>query len=68
MSDMDARTFAGKRQRVLAQARELDCTLLEPYTFLSFITLAAIPAYAVADQGRVDGLKQQLIDPVLGWA
>ncbi len=65
LSDLDAWTFAKKRQLVLEKAQGLGCTVPEPFMFLSFITLAAIPAFAITDKGYVDCLKQQLLDPVL---
>ena len=52
---------------VLAQAAAMGCSVPEPFMFLSFITLAAIPAFAVTDKGYVNCLTQQLMDPVLSW-
>ncbi len=52
LSDLDAWTFAEHRQVVLDEAQALGCTVPEPFMFLSFITLAAIPAYASHRQGR----------------
>ncbi len=68
LSDLDAWTFAEHRQVVLDEAQALGCTVPEPFMFLSFITLAAIPAYAITDIGYVDCLKQEVIDPVLSWS
>ncbi|MBN1486201.1 MAG: adenine deaminase, partial [Anaerolineae bacterium] len=67
LSDLDAWALAEKRQEVLAQAMEMGCAVPEPFMFLSFITLAALPAYAITDKGYVDCLKQELVDPVLAW-
>ena len=36
-----------------------------PFMFLSFICLAAIPAYAITDCGFIDVVKQQVVDPIL---
>jgi adenine deaminase len=68
LSDLDAWTFAEHRQAVLAKAQALGCTVPEPFMFLSFITLAAIPAFAITDKGYVDCMKQEIIDPVLSWS
>ncbi|MGE5603923.1 MAG: adenine deaminase C-terminal domain-containing protein, partial [Nitrososphaerales archaeon] len=68
LTDVDAWTLAGQRQAVLDAARSLGCTVPEPFMFLSFITLAAIPAFAVTDKGFVDCLEQKLVDPVKSWA
>jgi adenine deaminase len=65
---MDAWTFAEERKRVLDVAQGLGCAVPEPFMFLSFITLAAIPAFAITDKGYVDCMKQALIDPVLSWS
>jgi len=67
LSDMDAWSFARARKDVLAQAAAMGCSVPEPFMFLSFITLAAIPAFAVTDKGYVNCLTQQLMDPVLSW-
>ncbi len=67
LSDLDAWTFSKQRQTVLAQAQALGCAVPEPFMFLSFITLAAIPAFAITDMGYVNCLTQQLMDPVLSW-
>ena len=35
---------------------------------MMFITLAAIPAFAITDKGYVDVAIQQLKEPVLAWS
>jgi adenine deaminase len=45
----------------------MGCSVPEPFMFLSFITLAGIPQFAVTDKGYIDCLKQAIIDPVLNW-
>ena len=37
-----------------------------PFMFLSFICLAAIPAYAITDCGFIDVMTQSVIEPILG--
>jgi adenine deaminase len=68
LTDVDAWTLADQREKVLGVARALGCTVPEPFMFLSFITLAAVPAFAITDKGFVDCLQQQLIEPVESWA
>jgi len=68
LSDLDAWSFAQRRKEILAKAREMGCQVHEPFMFLSFITLAALPAFAITDKGYVDVSKQQFLDPVLGVA
>jgi adenine deaminase len=65
LSDMDAWTFSEKREKILEQSKALGCVVPEPFMFLSFITLAAIPEFAITDRGYVNVLQQQLVDPVL---
>ena len=68
LTDVDAWTLTGQRQKVLDASRALGCTVPEPFMFLSFITLAAVPAFAITDKGFVDCLQQKLIEPVVSWA
>lgn len=68
LTDLDAWTLAEKRQTLLDKAREMGCGVSDAFMFLSFITLAAIPAFAITDKGYVDVMKQEIIDPVLGYA
>jgi adenine deaminase len=67
LTDTDAWSLAEQRQELLAAAAELGCQVADAFMFLSFVTLAAIPAFAVTDKGYVDVMTQQLIDPVLEW-
>ena len=46
-------------------AHEMGTEIASPFMFLSFICLAAIPAYAITDCGFIDVAKQQVIDPIL---
>lgn len=66
LTDMNAWELAEKREMVLGKAREMGCVVSDAFMFLSFITLAAIPAFAITDKGYVDVAKQTVIDPVLG--
>jgi adenine deaminase len=68
LTDVDAWTLAQKRQALLDKARERGCGVSDAFMFLSFITLAAIPAFAITDKGYVDVAEQKIIDPVLSYA
>jgi adenine deaminase len=68
LTDTDAWTLAEQRQTLLDQARALGVTVPEPFMFLSFITLAAIPSFAITDKGYIDVALQQIKDPVLSWS
>jgi adenine deaminase len=68
MTDLDAWTLCEKRQAMLGKAAEMGCSVSDAFLFLSFITLAAIPAFSITDKGYVDVMKQSLMDPVLSIA
>lgn len=65
LSDLDAWAFSERRAKILAECQGMGCTVPEPFMFLSFITLAAIPAFAITDRGYVDVMQQKCIDPLL---
>jgi adenine deaminase len=67
LTDLDAWTLTEQRQAILDLARDMGCSVPEPFMFLSFITLAAIPAFAITDKGYVDVAIQQIKEPVLAW-
>jgi adenine deaminase len=67
LNDMDAWTLAEKRSRLLDKAGEMGCIVSDAFMFLSFITLAAIPAFAITDKGYIDVINQKVIDPVLKY-
>ena len=68
LTDTDAWTLADQRQVLLDQARAQGVTVPEPFMFLSFITLAAIPSFAITDKGYIDVALQQIKDPILSWS
>ena len=68
LTDLDAETLAAERAQLLDEARERGCVVSDAFMFLSFITLAAIPAFAITDKGYVDVAEQKQIDPVLSYS
>jgi adenine deaminase len=68
LADMDAWTLSKHRQRMLDTAAEWGNKTLEPFMFLSFVTLVGFPEYSVTDHGYVDCLAQKKIEPVLEFA
>lgn len=68
LTDMDAWTLAQQRAALLEKTREMGCAVTDAFMFLSFITLAAIPAFSITDKGYVDVARQALMDPVLSFA
>lgn len=67
LADLDAWTLARQRQLMLDTAKVWGCTVLEPFMFLSFVTLVGFPEYAVTDHGYVDCLQQKKVEPVLAF-
>jgi len=68
LTDTDAWALADERATLLGKAAEMGCVVSDAFMFLSFITLAAIPAFAITDKGYVDVMEQKIIDPVLSYA
>jgi adenine deaminase len=67
LTDVDAWTLTKTRQAMLDKAKEMGCTVPEPFMFLSFVTLAAFPEFAITDKGYIDCIKQEIMDPILKW-
>lgn len=67
LSDQDAWSLSEDRMTLLEQIKELGCSVPEPFMFLSFITLSAIPQFAITDMGYIDCIRQQIMEPVLQW-
>ena len=65
LADMDAWTLAKHRQTMLDTAKAWGSTVLEPFMFLSFVTLVGFPEYSVTDHGYIDCIRQKKVDPVL---
>ena len=67
LTDMDAWTLAEKRTALLNHAGEMGCMVSDAFMFLSFVSLAAIPAFSITDKGYIDVIAQKIIDPVLRY-
>jgi len=67
LTDLDAWSLAEQRTALLNRARDMGCGVSDAFMFLSFITLAAIPAFSITDKGYIDVMQQKIIDPVLGY-
>jgi adenine deaminase len=65
LTDLSAEEAAAKKKELNAQIHAMGSMIPIPFMFLSFISLAAIPEYAVTDHGFIDVLNQKIIDPVL---
>ena len=54
MSDQPFESVAAAYEKLLAAARELGCTLRDPFNAMSFMALEVIPSLKLTDQGLVD--------------
>lgn len=65
LSDLPLSELAEKKRELNRVAHEMGTPIAIPFMFLSFICLAAIPAYAITDCGFIDVPTQSVIDPIL---
>ena len=65
LSDLPLDELAEKKKELNRVAHEMGTEIAIPFMFLSFICLAAIPAYAITDCGFIDVVQQKVIDPIL---
>ncbi|NUP67144.1 MAG: adenine deaminase [Nonomuraea sp.] len=65
VSDLPAAEMAVLEERLDDLARELGCALPAPLMYLFFLSITAIPDYAVTDLGLVDCVRLQVVDPIL---
>ncbi|MDP9861221.1 MULTISPECIES: adenine deaminase [Streptosporangium] len=68
VSDLPAGEMAEAESRLDDLARELGCALPSPLMYLFFLSITAIPDYAITDLGLVDCVKLEVIDPILSWS
>lgn len=66
VSDLEPERMAEQEQMLDAAAREIGCRLPSPFMYLIFLSITAIPDYAITDLGLVDCVKLEVIEPVLG--
>lgn len=66
LSDLPLDALAEKKKELNRVAHEMGTETPIPFMFLSFICLAAIPAYAITDCGFIDVMTQSVIEPILG--
>lgn len=66
MSDLPPRELAAKEKHLMEVARSLGCTVENPFMWLIFIPITAIPEYAIIDKGFVEQATLAFVDPVLG--
>ncbi len=64
-TDIRAEELLERVQSLNRTAQGLGCGIKRTFMFLIFIPLAAIPEYAITDQGFFDVKNQKFLDPIL---
>ncbi|MFI6389455.1 adenine deaminase [Nonomuraea sp. NPDC050540] len=64
VSDLPAAEMAVAEQRLDDLARELGCALPSPLMYLFFLSITAIPDYAVTDLGLVDCVNLEVVEVI----
>ena len=65
LSDLPLDELSNLKKKLIEETHKLGSTIPAPFMFLSFIGLAAIPEYAITDQGFVHVPTQSIINPIL---
>jgi adenine deaminase len=68
MADISAEEMAAKEKTLNQAAYSLGTRLKRPFFFIIFLSITAIPEYAMTDRGLVAHATRQVIDPVLSWS
>ncbi|MFF4987783.1 adenine deaminase C-terminal domain-containing protein [Streptosporangium saharense] len=68
VSDLPAREMAEAESALDDLARDLGCALPSPLMYLFFLSITAIPDYAITDLGLVDCVELKVIDPIVSWS
>ncbi len=66
VADLDPARMAEEETRLDETARELGCRLPSPFMYLIFLSITAIPDYAITDLGLIDCVTLEVTSPVLG--
>jgi adenine deaminase len=65
VADLPPREMARMEARLDEAARGLGCRLPSPFMYLIFLSITAIPDYAITDLGLIDCVSLQVISPLL---
>ncbi len=68
VADMEPEEMAEAERRLDNVARQLGCSLPSPFMYMIFLSITAIPDYAITDKGLIDCNKLKVINPVVGPA
>jgi len=65
VADLAPEEMAAREEELDAAARQLGCRLPSPFMYLIFLSVTAIPDYAMTERGVIDCVKLEVVDPVL---
>jgi len=68
VSDIPPEEMAIQEAKLDAAARQLGCTFASPFMYMIFLSVTAIPDYAMTDLGLIDCVNLRVVSPVLGPA
>lgn len=68
MADISAEDMAAKEKELNEAAYQLGTPLKRPFFFMMFLSITAIPEYAMTDEGLVEYKSRSVIQPILGLA
>jgi adenine deaminase len=68
VADLPPEQMAAKEAELDDAARRLGCTFASPFMYLIFLSVTAIPDYAMTDLGLIDCVELSVVNPVLGPA
>ena len=66
MSDIEPEEMMEAEDGLIAAAKELNCQLPNPFMWLIFLPITAIPEYSLIDRGFVEQATLSFCSPVLG--
>jgi adenine deaminase len=68
VADLPPQEMAAEEAKLDAAARRLGCTFASPFMNMIFLSVTAIPDYAMTDLGLIDCVNLDVANPVLGPA
>jgi adenine deaminase len=68
VADLLPEDMAAAEARLDAAAARLGCTFASPFMYMIFLSVTAIPDYAMTDLGLIDCVNLSVTSPVLGPA
>ena len=68
VADLEPEEMSKRETALDDAARRLGCRFSKPFMHMIFLSVTAIPDYAITDRGLVDYLALKVVNPVLGPA